>query len=66
MSISVSSARARRGFVDSLWDTLAYAARYGKQPLTVLYEMTLDELATFVRALGLIVREENTPPREGR
>lgn len=40
---------------------MAYLARYGKQPLTVVGEMTVSELVTFVRAISAIVREENTP-----
>lgn len=63
-AVAVASARARRGLADNLWDTLAYAGRYGMQPLSVLYEMTLAELSTFVGALSKIVREENESPKE--
>lgn len=60
----MATARARKGLSKVLWDTLAYAARYGHQPITVLYDMPMSELTIFVRALSAIVREENTPPRE--
>lgn len=64
MSVALPAARARRGLGERVWGTLAYCARYGKQPLDVLHGMTLSELATFSRAVSDIVREENAPPKE--
>lgn len=62
--VAVASARSRKGFSKYLWDTLAYAARYGMQPLDVLFEMPMSELTIFVKAVSAIVREENAPKQE--
>ena len=38
---------------------MAYAARYGKQPLNVLMAMPERDLYAFVEALSRIVEDEN-------
>lgn len=38
---------------------MAYAARYGKQPLNVLMAMSERDLSAFVEALSRIVEQEN-------
>ena len=38
---------------------IAYAARYGHQPLNVLRAMPLAELRTFVEMLSQIIEGEN-------
>jgi hypothetical protein len=43
------------------WRLLAYCARYGKQPLPVLRDMTVRELRDFQAALAAIVEQENGP-----
>jgi len=49
---------------EKLWEVFAYAARYGKQPLSEIFGMTLTDLNRFVGAVSKIVTEENAP-REG-
>jgi len=53
--------RARENLRERMWSALAYAARYGKQPLSTILDMTLEDLETFVRAIDRIVQEENKP-----
>lgn len=36
----------------------AYCARYGKQPLSELRQMTLEDLFVFVREISEIVKQE--------
>jgi len=38
---------------------MAYAGRYGKQPLDVLLAMSVCDLVKFNRAVSKIVKEEN-------
>jgi hypothetical protein len=49
---------------ENLWEVFAYAARYGKQPLSEVMSMTLADLNRFIGAVSKIVTEENAP-REG-
>ena len=44
-----------------LWKALAYAGRYGHQPLDGALRMTLRELDAFNEAVSNIVEEENKP-----
>lgn len=44
---------------------LAYAARYGKQPLSEVRALPLTELVRFVNEISSIVEEENKPAKEG-
>lgn len=55
----VGVAKERRDLVQTIWRTLAYAARYGMQPLDVLLDMTLADLNSFIRQVNEIVRGEN-------
>jgi len=48
-----------------IWNRVAYAARYGKQPLSELWDMTLEDLGRFVREIDKIVKEENKPRDNG-
>lgn len=43
---------------------MAYAARYGKQPMSVLNAMLWSDLQAFVSALTRLVQRENEPPEE--
>ena len=43
---------------------LAYSARYGKQPLSELRELPMQELVRFVSEVSRIVEEENKPAKE--
>lgn len=45
-----------------LWERLAFAARYGKQPLDVLLHMETRAVLLFCDALADIVRQENKKP----
>jgi len=47
--------------VDVLWDAIAYAGRYGKQPATVALSMTLADLGRFNNAISSLVVKENKP-----
>lgn len=38
---------------------MAYACRYGKQPLSEVYALSIDNLRRFTEALSKIVGEEN-------
>lgn len=40
-------------------EDLAYAARYGHQPLDVLFKLTRSQLVAFNRALSELVEAEN-------
>lgn len=42
-----------------MWLSLAYCARYGHQPLSELFRLTLTELAEFHSAVSTIVEMEN-------
>lgn len=46
-----------------VWKLLAYAGRYGHQPISTMMRLTLRELGQFVAQLNEIVEEENTPQR---
>lgn len=50
------------GYERLLWERLAFAARYGKQPLNVLLHMETRAVLLFCDALASIVREENRKP----
>jgi hypothetical protein len=41
----------------------AYAGRYGKQPLSELRGLTMQELCKFVEKVSDIVKEENKPSK---
>lgn len=45
----------------NLWQALAWAARYGRQPLSELRQLTRKDLALFSDSLQSIVEQENTP-----
>ena len=42
-----------------LWSDLAYAARYGHQPLPVLMALSRKRLQSLMKALSQIVTKEN-------
>ena len=42
---------------------LAYAGRYGKQPISEARRMTISELCRFIEAVSKIVKDENRPAR---
>jgi hypothetical protein len=44
-----------------MWRRLAYAARYGNQPLAGLMAMTVSDLDRFNAALNGLLREEEAP-----
>lgn len=48
----------------NVWDRLAYAARYGKQPLSELVDLELADLREFRRALSDIVEAESKAPNK--
>jgi hypothetical protein len=54
----------RKGLDRRLWELLAYAARYGKQPLSEARALPLTELARFVTAISNIVLEERKETEE--
>jgi hypothetical protein len=41
---------------------VAYVARYGHQPLPVIWSLSLRELNAFQEALSWLVKEENPKP----
>ena len=45
-----------------VWERLAFASRYGHQPLDVLLHMETRAVGLFCEALANIVREENRKP----
>lgn len=45
----------------ALWRQLAYAARYGKQPLSDLMALSMRDLGEFGDALSSIVEDEQKP-----
>lgn len=58
-----SLADARRGLRETLWSALAYAGRYGSQPVGDALGMTLADLFALNRAVADIVKDENKPRR---
>lgn len=46
------------------WETLAFAARYGRQPLSELRDLTRREFSAFLDALTALVERENHPRPE--
>lgn len=53
--------KERRGRTQKIWEKLAYAGRYGGQPLDVLMKMPLRDIGIFCGAVSDIVEEENKP-----
>lgn len=48
-------------YIRKMWNRLAFCARYGGQPLDLLIDMDVGDLAMFANAIGEIVKEENRP-----
>jgi hypothetical protein len=46
-----------------VWERLAFASRYGNQPLDVLLHMETRAVYLYCEALGHILRQENKKPR---
>jgi len=63
LDIGLASAEGRKGLEDRLWEMFAYAGRYGKQPLSELRGLTMQELCKFVEKVSDIVKEENKPSK---
>jgi len=61
LTVALAQADSRRGLEHRLWEIFAYAARYGKQPLSELRAMTLDDLVRFVNEVSQIVKDEQRP-----
>jgi hypothetical protein len=53
---------APREKINALWGDLAYAARYGRQPISELKQLPRKELLVFIQKIHEIVEQENTVP----
>lgn len=45
-----------------LWSEIAYAARYGRQPISEILQLSRSECSMFIEELQSIVERENTVP----
>lgn len=61
LAVAIPLAMARRGRTEQLWDSMAYAARYGHQPLSEMMDLTMAEVVVFVEAVSRIIVEERGP-----
>jgi hypothetical protein len=44
-----------------VWQTLAFVARYGHQPLDVMLDMTVPDLHRLADAIGNLLDKESAP-----